>query len=66
MWNKFVVWLKSTGIKAAVDALDLAKPYLASEIKKADQAIGETPEAKADWIVEKVQAFLRAKFKLGE
>lgn len=65
MWNKLIVWLKTKGIKSAIDSLDMAKPYLATEIKKVEGNIGETPEAKANWIIDKTQEFLRKQFGIS-
>lgn len=63
-------WLKAMFnpkaiLKQAIDALDLAVPFLATEIDKIENRFKDmNPINKAQWIVDKVQEFLRKQFKL--
>lgn len=67
-----LTWLKSlftspkTILKMAVDSLDFLEAPLAAEIEKAKIKFNAmTSFEQAVWIVDKVQAFLRDKFKLN-
>ncbi len=67
MWNWITSLFKNPKaiISAAVDALDLAAPFLAQEIDKIGKTFLElTSQEKAQWIIDKVQEFLRKKFSL--
>lgn len=65
-----IEWLKNffnpkNLLKQSVDALDLAVPFLASEITKVEVKFKSMdPNEKAQWIIDNLQAFLRKRFSL--
>lgn len=66
-------WLKNlfknpkSFIKLAVESLDFAVPFLASEIEKIDGRFAQmNPSQKAQLVIDKVQEYLRKQFKLEE
>lgn len=66
-----LTWLKSLFgnpkiiIRVAVDSLDALVPTLTYEIKKIeDQFNAKTAAEKSQWIIDKVQEFLRKQFRL--
>jgi hypothetical protein len=66
-----ITWLKNLFknpkaiVKMAVDALDLFVPVLGQEIEKVKGKFNDMTSAQqAQWAIDKVQEFLRAKFSL--
>lgn len=64
-------WLKNlfknpkTFIKLAVDSLDFAVPFLATEIDKIEQKFNQMNSTqKAQMVIDKVQDYLRKQWKL--
>ena len=64
-WLKSLIPTPKKVIGQAVDALDLLVPLMASEIEKIKQKFNEMDSrAKAQWVVDKVQDYLRKQWKL--
>lgn len=64
-WLKGLFKSPKTFIKLAVDSLDLAVPYLASEIEKIKGRFNAMTSAEqAQMVIDRIQLFLIDKFKL--
>lgn len=64
-WLKNLFTGSKTFIKLAVDSLDLAAPFLASEIDKLKGKFDEmTSLDQAQMVIDKIQEYLRKTFKL--
>ena len=65
-WIKNIFSSPKTFIKLAVDSLDLAVPFLATEIDKQAAFNSMTSTQKAQLVVDKVQVYLRRWFSLPQ
>lgn len=64
-WLKNIFKSPKTFIKLAVDSLDLLVPTLANEIEKIKGTFAQLNSTeKAQWVVDKVQEYLRKRFNL--